>query len=103
MRFRVSRPAQKDLEEIFAYWAERVSEAVADRVVDAIIDRFRLVGEFPDTGKPVDEIAAGVKCFPAGKYLIYYRRARQVTDILHIFHSARDQQLAFLSRRRRHP
>ena len=103
MRFRVSRPAQKDLEEIFAYWAERVSEAVADRVVDAIIDRFRLVGEFPDTGKPVDEMAAGVKCFPAGKYLIYYRRARQVTDILHIFHSARDQQLAFLSRRRRHP
>jgi toxin ParE1/3/4 len=103
MRFRVSRPAQKDLNEIFVYWAEQVSEAVADGVVDAIIDRFRLLGEFPATGKPVDEIAAGVKSFPAGKYLIYYRKTRQVTDILHIFHGARDQRLAFSSGRQRRP
>jgi plasmid stabilization system protein ParE len=36
-----------------------------------------------------------VKCFPAGKYLIYYRRTRHGTDILHIFHGARDQIRAF--------
>jgi hypothetical protein len=28
--------------------------------------------------------AAGVRCFPAGKYLIYYRRVRRGTEILHI-------------------
>jgi len=35
-----------------------------------------------------------VKCFPAGKYLIYYRNTRGGTDILHIFHGARDQRRA---------
>ena len=100
MRFRVSESAERDLEEIFIYWAERVSNSVADRVVDDIVDRFRLLGEFPEAGKPVDSIAAGIKCFPVGKYLIYYRRERQTTDILHVFHSARDQNRAFTTRKR---
>jgi hypothetical protein len=26
-----------------------------------------------------------VRCFPAGKYLIYYRKTRRGTDILYIF------------------
>jgi hypothetical protein len=26
-----------------------------------------------------------VKCFPAGKYLIYYRKTRRGIDILHMF------------------
>jgi len=35
-----------------------------------------------------------VRCFPAGKYLIYYRRTRRRTEIPHIFHGARDQKRA---------
>jgi len=38
--------------------------------------------------------AVGVKCFPAGKYLIYYRAMHGGTDILHVFHGARDQRKA---------
>jgi toxin ParE1/3/4 len=100
MRFRVSDSAEADLEEIFVYWAERVNDSVADRVIDDIVDRFRLLGEFPEAGKSVDQMAAGVKCFPVGKYLIYYRRDRKVIDILHVFHGARDQKRAFASRKK---
>ena len=33
---------------------------------------------WPSAGKPAGNIARGVRCFPAGKYLIYYRNTRGV-------------------------
>jgi toxin ParE1/3/4 len=98
--YRVSEDAERGLEEIFVYWAERASLATADRLIEAIVNRFWLLGEYPDSGKPSDDIARGVKCFPAGKYLIYYRAAAKGVDILHIFHGARDQKRAFKKARK---
>ena len=94
MRYRVSDDAERDLEEIYLYWASRASLETADRVIDRITERFWLLGEHPDAGKSAGDIAAGVRCFPAGKYLIYYRKTRRGADILHIFHGARDQRTA---------
>src|SRR2546428_5314257 len=101
MRYRVSRDAKQDLDGIFHYWAKRAGLDVADRLVDSITDRFWLLGEHPNAGKPSEDIAAGVKCFPAGKYLIYYHKTRRGTDILHIFRGARDQGSAFKTARKR--
>jgi toxin ParE1/3/4 len=101
MRYRVSENAERDLDEIFAYWAERASLEIADRVIDKITDRFWLLGEHPNAGRASDDVAAGVKCFPAGKYLIYYRVTRRGTYILHVFHGARDQRKAFKKARKR--
>jgi toxin ParE1/3/4 len=95
MHYRVSADAERDLGEIFPYWASRASLVTADRVVDRITDRFWLLGEHPVAGKSAGDIAVGVKCFPAGKYLIYYRKTRRGIDILHIFHGTRDQRTAF--------
>jgi toxin ParE1/3/4 len=95
MRYRVTKLAQQDLHEIFLYWAKRASLDVADRIIDSVVDRFWLLGEHPDAGRLSEDIGPGVRCFPAGKYLIYYRNARQQTDILHIFHGAREQEQAF--------
>jgi plasmid stabilization system protein ParE len=71
MRYRVSKEAGRDLDEIFLYWARRAGLKVADRLIDGITERFWLLGEYPDAGRSSPEVAAGVKCFPAGKYLIY--------------------------------
>jgi len=94
MRYRVSENGERDLDEIFSYWAERASLEIADRIIDKITDRFWVLREHPDAGKASEGIAAGVKCFPAGKYLIYYRATRRGTDILHVFCGARDQRKA---------
>src|SRR5436853_7888597 len=94
MRYRVSEEAERDLDEILLYWANRASLEAADRIIDRITERFWLLGEHPNAGKPTGNIARGVKCFPAGKYLIYYRNTRGGTDILNIFHGARDQRRA---------
>jgi toxin ParE1/3/4 len=92
MPYRVAKAAEKDLDEIFLYWAKRAGLEVADRLIDNITDRFWLLSEYPEAGKPVESAGVGVKCFPAGKYLIYYRKTRKGTDILHIFHGVRDQR-----------
>jgi toxin ParE1/3/4 len=94
-RYRVSKDAARDLDEIFAYWAERASVDVADRLIDAIADRFWLIGEYPASGRPCDDIETGVRCFPAGQYLIYYRRIRRGVEIAHVFHGARSQRRAW--------
>ncbi|HET9994449.1 MAG TPA: type II toxin-antitoxin system RelE/ParE family toxin [Candidatus Acidoferrum sp.] len=94
MRYRVSEVAERDLEEIFVYWAERANVDIADRLMDGIAERFWLLGKYPDAGRSCEDIAAGVKCFPAGRYLIYRRKSRQGTEILHIFHGTRDQKRA---------
>jgi plasmid stabilization system protein ParE len=80
---------------VFFYWAKRASPEIADRIIDKFTDRFWLLGEHPDAGKASEGIAAGLKCFSAGKYLIYYRAMRRGTDILHVFHGARHQRKAF--------
>jgi toxin ParE1/3/4 len=94
VRYRITDDAERDLNEIFQYWAERTSLTIADRVIDGIVERFWLLGEFPGAAKSSEEIAPGVRCFPAGEYLIYYHRARKCTDILQIFHGAREQSKA---------
>jgi toxin ParE1/3/4 len=86
MHYRISRDAQQDLDEIFLYWAKRAGLKVADRLMDSITDRFWLLGEHPDAGRSSEDIAPGVRCSPAGKYLIYYRPTLRVRDVLHIYH-----------------
>jgi toxin ParE1/3/4 len=95
MPYRVSKEALRDLDEIFLYWAKRAGLSVADRLIGSITDRFGLLGQHPEAGRRCEDIAAGVRCFPAGRYLIYYRKTRKWIDVLHIFHGARDQERAF--------
>jgi Plasmid stabilization system protein len=101
MKYRISKDARRDLDDLFLYWAKRVSVEVAERLIDNITERFWLLGEHPVAGRAADDIAPGVKCFPAGKYLIYYRKKSGAIDILHIFHGARDQKQAFQKGERR--
>ena len=95
MPYHISEEAESDLDQIFLYWANRAGLQVADRIIDNITDRFWLLGEYPDAGRASNEIAPGIRCFPAGKYLIYYRKTSSGTDIVHIFHGAQHQQRAF--------
>lgn len=103
MKFRLSDDAKRDLSEIFAYWAERTNPGIADRIADTIVERFSLLGEYPMAGKSMDGIAPGLRCFAAGRYLIYYRYARTSIEIVHVFHGARDQKRAFKRARMQAP
>ena len=94
MRLRVSRTAERELDDIFVYWAKRAGLEIADKLVASIEEHLALLAERPNLGRKCDHLAPGVRCFPVGKYLIYFRKSRSSLDILHVFHGARNQSSA---------
>jgi toxin ParE1/3/4 len=95
MQFHFTKRAERELDQIFVYCAQRAGVDVADRLIDSIEERFALLGDYPLVGRRSDELAQGVFRFPTGEYLIYYRKKRGVIQILHVLHGARDQWRAF--------
>ena len=94
MKYRISKSAIRDLDDIFGYWAEVAGPEVAERIIEGIAERFWLLGEYPQAGRVCHDFGPGVLCFPAGKYLIYYRKGRGGVQIAHIFDGRRDQKRA---------
>jgi len=90
--YRVLKDAERDLDGIFVYWAERASVGAADRLIDAITERFWILGEHPEAGYACKDIGRGVRCFPPGRYLVYYRKGRHGVEIFHVFHGARERK-----------
>ena len=95
MRVRVSKTARRDLDAIFDYWANRASPDIAGQLIYSIKDRFLLLADLPDLGRAVTQMGPGIRVFPVGNYLIYYRKVRGVLHIQQILHGARDQEHAF--------
>jgi len=57
MSYRLSSLAEQDLEEIWSYVAEDASPTTADRLIDAIFERFELLVEQPRMGRNRPESA----------------------------------------------
>ena len=77
-----------------AYVAEDASPATADRLIDAIIDRFELLGEQPRMGRLRPEFGEGVRSFAVENYVIYYRHEGHVL-VARVLHGRRDQTAAW--------
>jgi toxin ParE1/3/4 len=91
MAHRVAPEARSDLDGI---WYNVVKEssnvAAADRVIDAITDRFFLLGQYPRAGRNRDDLGYGLRSYPVGEYLIIYVVDDSDALILHVFHGRRD-------------
>lgn len=94
MPYRLSALAEQDLDEIWSYVVEDASLAIADRLIDAIIDRFELLAEQPRMGRLRPEFGAGVRSFSVENHVIYYRHDRDVL-IARVLHGRRDQAAAW--------
>jgi toxin ParE1/3/4 len=95
MRVQIGKSARRDLDGIYDYWAMRSGPETAGNLIYSITDIFPTIAEFPLAGRVCDEILEGLRVFPVGKYLIYYRKERSVIKILHILHGALNQARAF--------
>jgi toxin ParE1/3/4 len=94
MPFRLSALAEQDLDKMWSYVAEDASPTTADRLIDAIIDRFELLAEQPRMGRLRPEFGPGVRSFTLENYVIYYRHEGDVL-IARILHGRRDQIAAW--------
>lgn len=88
-RFRVSKQAQIDLDGIWDFIAEDNPDA-ADRFIGRIFEKFPALAGFPELGRRCEQLAAALRVFPVGNYLIFYRPFGGGVEIVRIIHGARD-------------
>ena len=63
--------------------------AAADRLIDEIDAKLRLLAEAPNLGRARDDIAPNVRHFPVGNYLIFYTPGPDASSVVRILHGAR--------------
>ncbi len=92
MAHRLSPEAESDLDAAWHYTAtESGSSDAADRLIEAITNRFLLLQTHPQIGRRRDEeLRPGIRTFPVGNYLIVYRLDGDDVLILRVLRGSRN-------------
>jgi toxin ParE1/3/4 len=86
--------AAVDILDIWDHIAEDSIEQ-ADRWVDKLDEKFELMATQPLMGRAREELAAGLRSFPFGRYVIFYAPLEDGIDVVRVLHSARDIDAVF--------
>ncbi len=89
-----SPAALSDLTEIWRYIAA-ASPADADRFLDRIDRKCRILAEHPYMGRRREELAPNVHSFPIDSYIVFYRPIDDGIEIVRLIHGARDIEAEF--------
>lgn len=86
----VLRPqALADLADIWAYIAEGSADHADFFLLRA--DRlFEMLAKKPMMGRARPELAAGIRSFPLGRYVVFYSEGRRGIEVVRVLHGARD-------------
>jgi toxin ParE1/3/4 len=90
----LSREAELDLEDIWSYVAADNAER-ADHLIDTLFEKILFLGERPSAGRERKELSPGLRSFPAGNYIIFYRISRPGIDVVRILSGYRDVDQLF--------
>ena len=83
-----------DLAEIWDYIADD-SEARADAFIDLLDGKIHTLARRPHMGRAREELAEGLRSFPVGRYIIFYRPMPKSIEIIRVLHGARDLHALF--------
>ena len=89
LRIRFSDQAQVDLAELWDYVAEYNTDTANQRI-DRIIAVCQMFADNPELGRKREEFRAGLRSFPVGNYLVFYRVWPHRVDILRVLNGARN-------------
>jgi toxin ParE1/3/4 len=87
--FRLSHLAERDLDEIADYLADR-NPAAAIREIERLLERFTLLASQPLMGQLREDLPRCPRSFSSGNYLILYRPTSTGIEVARIVHAARD-------------
>ena len=91
-RYKLSRLAKADLDDIWLDLACRANIDIAGRIIDEITDRFPLLAAMPEAGRARPEFGPGVRSFVVDDYIVYYRKAKRGgIHVARVIHGKRDQ------------
>lgn len=83
--------ARLDLIDIWQFIADD-SVAAADRVLDGIESTLRMLRDNPKAGRARPELAEGLRSFPAGAYVLFYRQGPNGIEFVRALSGYRDVQ-----------
>lgn len=94
-RFRLSRRARADIDEIRAHISQD-NPIAASRMVDRFFDCFAQLASTPGIGRAMPHLGAGdLRVFPVGNYIAFYRRKPNTIEVVRVIHGARDYESLF--------
>jgi len=83
--------ARRDLKEIGVHIAaESGSRDLALRFLSVISRKIATYATRPELGERRLDLGAEVRCFPVGRYVVFYRRHKRGIEVLRVLHASRD-------------
>src|SRR5262245_20588146 len=90
-----SDQSEQDIYEIAVFIAQDNPDA-ACQLVDQFDGALKMLAENPLAGRVRDELAARVRSFAVGNYLLFYRPIENGIELVRVFHGARDLRRLFM-------
>jgi toxin ParE1/3/4 len=81
--------AEADLVDIWRYIAQD-SPANADRMLDCINETLNRLAAMPFMGQARFDLAPGLRIFPVGSYLIFFRPIENGIEVIRVLHGNRN-------------
>jgi toxin ParE1/3/4 len=88
-RYRLDDDARIDLISIHKFIA-RDNPMAADYLIQDLKQKFRLLASQPLMGQQRPDLAANVRSFSVGSYVVVYRPVRNGIQVARVIHAARD-------------
>jgi toxin ParE1/3/4 len=93
-KYLITRQAQNDINEILHFIAaDNLNAAVA--FADRLTELFELLAGNSKVGRERPDLQEGIRSFPEGNYVIFYRTWAGEVAIVRILHGARDLEELF--------
>lgn len=80
--------AEQDFREIWRYIAQDNPDA-ADRLLRRIDEKLELYAERPNMGTNRSRLARGLRSFPVGNYIVFYRVVAEGIELVRVLHGMR--------------
>jgi toxin ParE1/3/4 len=94
-QFFLSQPAIRDIEDIADFIASQQSLQQAEEFLAKLDDKFARMIQFPNLGRPRDEILPGMRSLAVDSYLIFYAVTASDIEILRVVSGYRDINALF--------
>jgi toxin ParE1/3/4 len=88
-RYRVSRRAVRDLDEIW-YFIAKDNESAASRLMERFYSAFTALATQPRMGRARPEIGTGMRSFAIGEQIIFYQLADYGVRIVRVWDGRQD-------------
>lgn len=86
-KYRISKKAIDDLNDIWVYTFQKWSKEQADRYYDIIIGEIEFIADNYQIGKSAEHIRKNYRVTKIKSHLIFYRKAEnQIVEIVRILH-----------------